>query len=178
MLCSGLSKIYSVTDNFKVSTFDIDQIFGRLMAIDKVDWVVEDVINLKISMSSSSNINIVKTSIYVQEQLWGIIHTLSMTLGIRFTDLLLYLIRTGVIGYNEFIERFSSKSAEINSEYISYAKKYEKVLLFTLQLRYDDMINRIKQLYNVYGEMLEKDHKNLKEEMKRIIDIYVSSAKG
>lgn len=170
LLCAGLSKVYSRIDEFPVSVFDIEQIFGRLMAIDEIDWVIEDTVTLKMSSSSSRVVNITKTGVYMPEELWGMIHRLSIDFGVRFTSFLLYLLRTGVSEYNTFIERFANKSAEINCEYLNYAGRSEKVFMSAIELRYSDMINRIKHLYNTCSDVLDDGHENLKEEMKKTID--------
>jgi len=178
LLCSGLSRLYSKLAGFPVSTYDITQVFGRLMCIDEVDWVIGDISDLKLSISNYHVVNSSRISIYIQEELWGIIYKISIDFGITFSHLVLYLLRSGICGYNEFIERFSSKSEEVSYEYLKYAEKYEKLLISILEIRYSDMFKRVKYLYDTYDSILEKEHKNLKEEMKRIIDIYESSAKG
>lgn len=170
LLCAGLSKLYSRIDDFPISIFNMGQIFGRLMAIDEIDWVIEDTITLKMSSSSSRVVNITKTGIYMTEELWGMIHRLSMEFGIRFTSFLLYLLRTGIFEYNTFIERFANKSTEINYEYLKYAEQSEKRFMSAVELRYNDMINRVKYLYNTYSGILDNGHEDLKEEMKKIID--------
>lgn len=170
LLCADISKLYSKINDFPVSIFDMEQIFGRLMAIDEVDWILEDVVTLKMSSSTSRVINITRTGIYIPEELWGLIHRLSMDFGVQFTSFLLYLIRTGVAEYNNFTERFSSKTTDINYEYLKYAKQSEKMFMSAIELRYNDMTNRINYLYNTYKNILDKDHKDLKEVMKKIID--------
>lgn len=170
LLCAGLSKLYSCIDKFPISIFDIEQIFGRLMAIDEVDWVIEDTVTLKMSSSSSRVVNVTKTGVYMPEELWGMVHRLSIDLGIRFTSFLLYLLRTGVAEYGAFVERFANKSTKINYEYLNYAKQSEKRFMSAVELRYSDLINRIKYLYNNYEAVLNNGHEELKEEMKKIID--------
>lgn len=170
LLCAGLSKLYPCIDKYPVSIFDMGQIFGRLMAIDEVDWVIEDIVTLKMSSSSSRIVNITKTGIYMPKDMWGMIHRLSIDLGIQFTSFLLYLLRTGVAEYSVFIERFSDKSTKINYEYLKYAEQSEKIFMSAVELRYGDMINRIKYLYNTYEDILNTGHQDLKEEMKKIID--------
>ena len=170
LLCASISKIYSVIVDYPVSVFDIDQVFGRLMAIDEVDWVIEDTVKLKMSVSASRIVNITRTGIYIPVELWGMIYRISMDLGIWVTSFILYLLRTGVFEYNEFITRFSGGSVDIPYEYLKYAEQSEKRLLSALDIRYSDMINRIKYLYNTYEDILNNGHKDLKEEMKKIIE--------
>ena len=178
LLCASISKIYSVISDYSVSVFDIEQVFGRLMAIDEVDWVIEDTVKLKMSVSASRIVNITSTGIYIPVELWGMIYRISMDLGIWATSFILYLLRTGVVEYNEFIKRFSSGSVDIPCEYLKYAEQSEKRLLSALDIRYSDMINRIKYLYNTYDKILDDGHEDLKEVMKNIIDKSTQVAKG
>jgi len=173
LVCAGLSKLYPKLTDFPVPLFDIGQVLGRIVLIDGVDWVLEDRVSLKISDFRYRKLNTTRYGIYLPEEIWGIVYRISIDFRLTFTSILLYLIRTGISEYDNFIKRFSSSRSPLDKipyEYLEYAEKAEKMLMQTLNVRYNDSISRIKYLYNTYIDVLDDGHEDLKEEMKRIID--------
>lgn len=170
LLCAGLSKLYPKIRDFPIPLFDIGQVFGRVVLIDGIDWVLEDVIDLKISDFKYKKLNITKYGIYMPEELWGMIYRVSLDFKLSFTSILLYLMRTGVAEYNEFVNRFSRGSTQVPCEYLEYAKRSEKMFMQTLDVRYNDLFNRLKYLYSTYSAVLDDGHEDLKGIMKSIID--------
>jgi len=170
LLCAGFSKLYSKIRDFPIPLFDIGQVFGRVALIDGIDWVLEDVIDLKISDFKYKKLNVTRYGIYMPEELWGMIYRVSLDFKLSFTSILLYLMRTGIAEYNDFVNRFSRESVQIPYEFLTYAKRSENMLMQTLDVRYNDSLGRIKYLYNTYEDILNDGHEDLKEVMKNIID--------
>lgn len=173
LVCAGLSKLYPKLSDFPVSLFDIGQVLGRIVLIDGVDWVLEDKVSLKISDFRYRKLNNTRYGIYLPEELWGIVYGISIDFRIMFTSILLYLIRTGISEYDNFVKRRSVSRAPLDKipcEYLEYAERAEKMLIQTLAVRYNDSLGRIKYLYNTYSDILDNGHEDLKEEMKKIID--------
>jgi len=111
-----------------------------------------------------------RITIYIPEELWGMFYGVSLTLKIRFSSFILYLLRTGIAEYNNFISRFSNKPLDIPYEYIQTAEKWKKVFTESVAVKYNDLLGRIKYLYTTYNDILDNGHKDLKEEMKKIIE--------
>ena len=168
LLCAGFSKASLRITDFPVSVFDIGQVFGRLMDIDEVDWVIDDTVMLK--MFRVDKMSCKRITITIPEELWGIIYRVSMDLGIQFTSFLLYLLRTGIAEYNTFVERFSRGTVEVPYEYLRTAEKSERLLMSALDIRYGDLLNRIRHLYKTYSKVLDNGHEDLKKEIEKIIE--------
>lgn len=172
LVCAGLSRLYSKVIDYPVSLFDIGQVLSRIVLIDGVDWVLEDRVGLKISDFKYRKLNTTRYGIYLPEELWSIVYGVSMDFRLTFNSILLYLIRTGISEYGDFVKRWSVSKVpnDIPYEYLEYGKRSEKMLMQTLDVRYNDSLSRIKYLYNTYEDILNNGHEDLKEEMKNIIE--------
>lgn len=170
LLCAGLSKVYSYMNEFPISVFDLSMILNRLMLTKGIKWVLEDVVTLKLSFTSSEFVNNTRTAIYIPKELWGMLHELSIRLGVVFTSLILYLIRTGVSEYNNFVKRFGSQCNCIECEFINYAGECEEVFKSAVGVRYNDIFTRIKFLRDKYVDILsDGNHEKLKEDIEKVI---------
>lgn len=170
LLCAGFSLIQDELSKFSVSVYDIAQVFARISLIQDVDYLLMEETTLNIFVHERTDTVVRRVTIYIPEVLWGMLYGVSLTLKIRFSSFILYLLRTGIVEYNNFTNRFSSTPIDIPYEYISIAERWKTAFTSGVAVKYNDLFGRIKYLYDTYGDILDDGHKDLKEEMKRIID--------
>jgi hypothetical protein len=170
LLCAGFSLIQNKLNEFPVSLYDIGQAFARISLIPSIDYALMDETALDIFVLNRYQTSTRTVGVYVPEELWGMIYGISLNFKIKFSSFILYLLRTGVVKYNEFTKRSSNKPFNIPYEYITTAEKWKGVFVSSITVKYSDLLGRIKFLYNAYSDILDDGHEDLKEEMKRIID--------
>lgn len=170
LLCAGFSRIQNTLNDFPVLLYDISQVFARISLIDDIDYMImeETVFDVFVHKKQQTATKVV--GLYIPEELWGMLYNISLTLKIKFSSFVLYLLRTGIVEYNTFVSRFSNKHVDIPYEYIHTAEKWKKVFEESIAVKYNDLLSRVKYLYNTYSDILDNGHEDLKEEMKKIID--------
>jgi len=170
LLCAGFSCIQNKLNEFSVSLYDISQVLARISLIEDIDYALMEETVLDIFVHKKYQTGIKRVGMYIPEELWGMFYGVSLTLKIRFSSFILYLLRTGIAEYNNFTSRFSNKSLVIPCEYMQTAEKWKKVFTESVAVKYNDLLGRVKYLYNTYDNILSKGHEDLKEKMKRIIE--------
>jgi len=170
LLCAGFSLIQNNLNEFSVPLYDIGQVFARVSLIEDIDYAIMEETVFDIFVHKKYQTGIKRVDIYIPEELWGMFYGVSLTLKIRFSSFILYLLRTGIAEYNNFTSRFSRGSIDIPYEYVQTAEKWKKVFEESIAVKYNDLLSRIKYLYNTYSDILDDGHKDLKEEMKKIIE--------
>ena len=170
LLCAGFSFIQDKLKKSPVSLYDISQVFARISLIPSIDYALMDETALDIFVLNRHQTGTKRVGVYVPEELWGILYGVSLSLKIKFSSFILYLLRTGVAEYNKFTNRDSNRPLSIPYEYITTAEKWKKVFISSVNVKYVDVISRIRYLYNTYNDIFDDGHTDLKEEIKRIID--------
>jgi len=170
LLCAGFSLIQNKLNEFSVPLYDIGQVFARVSLIEDIDYALMEETVLDIFVHKRYQTGIKRITIYIPEELWGMLYSISLTLKIRFSSFILYLLRTGIAEYNNFTSRFSNKSLDIPYEYMQTAEKWKKVFTESVPVKYNDLLSRIRYLYNTYDDILDNGHEDLKKEMKKIIE--------
>lgn len=178
LLCAGCSVLFCKLKEYPIYIFSISHVLSRLSDIDGVDYVFGDESAIKMNYLSYGYGMPMSYVIEIPDELYGFIHGLCRDFGFSFQEFLLCLIRTGVTEYNNFVKRDNNSSGiVIPEEWITFCSHTKKVLLNNVDIRIIALVHLLKLLYDKYNDILEKDHKDLKEEMKRVIDLYESSAK-
>ena len=170
LLCAGFSLIHSKLTEFPVSLYDISQVFARISLIPSIDYALMDETALDIHVLNKYQTSTKTVGLYIPKELWGMLYGISLSLKIKFSSFILYLLRTGVAEYNKFTNRDSDSPLLIPYEYVTTAEKWKKVFISSADIKYIDVISRIRYLYDTYSDILDDGHNDLKEEMKRIID--------
>ena len=170
LLCAGFSCMQNKLNEFSVSLYDIGQVLSRVSLIEDIDYALIEETVLDIFVHKKYQVGIKRVGLYIPEELWGMLYGVSLTLKIRFSSFILYLLRTGIAEYNKFTSRFSNKSLNIPYEYMHTAEKWKKVFTESIAVKYNDLFSRVKYLYTTYSDILDNGHTDLKEEMKRIIE--------
>jgi len=170
LLCAGFSLIQDKINSFPVPLYDVGQVFARISLIEDIDYVLMEETTLDMFVHKKYHTGTKRVTMYITEELWGMLYGVSLTLKIRFSSFILYLLRTGISEYNKFTSRFSDKTIDIPYEYINTAEKWKKVFEESVAVKYNDLLGRVKYLYNTYENVLNNGHQDLKEEMKKIID--------
>jgi len=170
LLCAGFSLIQNKLNDVPVSLYDISQVFARISLISNIDYMLMEETTLDIFVHKKTDTVVRRITVYIPEILWGMLYGVSLTLKIRFSSFLLYLLRTGIAEYNNFTNRDSNRPLTIPYEYVSIAEKWKTAFTASVAVKYSDLLSRVKYLYSTYGDILDDGHTDLKEEMKRIID--------
>ena len=166
--CAGLSRVQNKLSEFPVSIDAISEVFARIKCIKEINWAFDYTASL--DPYSYITTGSIKKAMYIEipEELWGMIYGISEGLMYSFPNFVLHLLRLGVLEYNTFIKRFSTRMCNIPSEFSELACEWEKMFMESIVFVYDISFHQIKKLQikcsNVDG------HEDLKEEMKRIID--------
>ncbi len=171
LLCAGFSLLQNNINDFSISLYDIGQVFSRVSLIEDVDYAIMDETVLDVFVHKKYQTGLRRITLYVPEELWGMLYGMSLRLKIKFSSFLLYLLRTGIAEYNNFLKRFANTRTELSIpyEYMNTAEKWKKVFMESVAVKYNDLLGRVEYLYNTYGDVLENGHKDLKEAMQNII---------
>jgi len=170
LLCSGFSLIQDKINSFTVPLYDISQVFSRISLIEDINYALMEETVLDIFVHNKYQTYVKIINLYIPQELWSMIYGVSIILKIRFSSFILYLLRTGIVEYNNFVSRFSRMHIDVPYEYEHTAEKWKKVFEESVAVKYNDLLSRVKYLYNTYEDVLNDGHEDLKEEMKKIID--------
>jgi hypothetical protein len=171
LLCAGLSRVQKKLSEFPVSIDAISEVFARIKCIREINWAFDYTASL--DPYSYVTTGSIKKAMYIEipEELWGMIYGISEGLMYSFPNFVLYLLRLGILEYNNFIKRFSRMICTIPSEFSELASEWEKMFMESIDFVYDISFHQIKKLQIKCSEV--EGHEDLKEEVKRIIDKYI-----
>lgn len=144
---AGLRKLYSEVLEYPTSIFQMRQVLGEIARIGEACYVIQDRTKLGVPVLEYQLLDSYWAEI--PKELWGMICGVSRTLGLHPSHAFMYLIRTGVSCYNEFISntQFSSLvEIKLRPRLLKSARRSEEIFLHTFDIMYKRLLNTIVDL--------------------------------
>jgi hypothetical protein len=144
---AGLRKLYSEVLKYPTSIFQMRQVLGEIARIDEVDYIIQDRIRLRIPTLKYELLDSCWAEI--PKELWGMICGVSRTLGLHPVHAFMYLIRTGVAEYNDFVSSTSFSSQveiKLKPRLLKSSVKSGEIFLHTFGRIYKRLLNTIIDL--------------------------------
>jgi len=168
---AGLRKLYSDILIYPTSIFQMRQVLGEIARIGEACYVIQDRTKLGVPVLEHQLLDAYYAEI--PKELWGMICGISRALGLHPSHAFMYLIRTGVACYNEFISntQFSSLvEIKLRPRLLKCSVRSGEIFLHTFAIIYKRLLNTIIDLDDECknNKFYTEEDKELMEDIEKI----------